>query len=118
MLFLLFAAFYHMRTDELQAEPPTTLVVQPLSTATITFETLCPDYCDDGPVTIVVQTPRTCEDVCSCAPSGNRESGYREICWCDAVACFATHEERWTDYPECGGKKIEREKRDEIRMDR
>lgn len=68
-----------------------------------------PDYCGKGPVTIKFNVTVPCENATRCTVHGYRDSiaGYWRTCYTDAVACFDFTEERWTDYPECGGKKID-----------
>jgi len=66
--------------------------------------------CGKGPVTIKVADPIPCENACNCSlaqiiPGGS----YHRSCLCTLQQCWSSVEEMWSDWPECGGQKLDLE---------
>jgi hypothetical protein len=67
-----------------------------------------PDRCGLGPVRIIVQEPGPCPDSLKCSMVEVAPGKYERSCVQTLALCYNEHTETWTDWPECGGIRMDR----------
>ena len=62
--------------------------------------------CGQGPVEITITRSTPCPRDPTCRLQPRFDGTYGEICVQTSMGCAMEWQERWTDWPECGGEKV------------